>query len=59
MSAMYSYLMRSPLIYAGNELVALSAMSEWDIPMLIADDWVASPNSRGFEIDFVLSDRFV
>ena len=50
---------RLPLIYAGNELVALSAMSEWDIPMLIADDWMASPNSRGFEIDFVLSDRFV
>ena len=50
---------RLPLIYAGNELVALSAMSEWDIPMLIADNWMASPNSEGFEIDFVLRDRFV
>ena len=50
---------RLPLIYAGSELVALSAMSEWDIPMLIADDWIASPDSQGFEIDFVLRDRFV
>ena len=50
---------RLPLIYAGSELVALSAMSEWNVPMLIADDWAASPDSRGFEIDFVLKDRFV
>jgi len=47
-----------PLIYADNELVALSAMSGWDIPMVIADGWMASPDSQGFDIDFVLRDRF-
>ena len=49
---------RLPLIYADNELVALSAMSGWDIPMVIADGWMASPDSQGFDIDFVLRDRF-
>ena len=50
--------LRLPLIYADNELVALSAMSGWDIPMVIADGWMASPDSQGFDIDFVLRDRF-
>ncbi len=50
---------RLPLIYAGSELVALSAMSEWNVPMLIADEWRASSDSQGFEIDFVLKDRFI
>ena len=50
---------RLPLIYADDELVALSAMSGWDIPMLVADGWMASPDSEGFHIDFVLKDRFL
>jgi len=48
---------RIPLIYSGNELVAVAALPGWGVPMSIADDWVAPPGAAGFEISLILADR--
>ena len=48
---------RIPLIYAGNELVAIAAVPDWQISMKVADGWVAGPEEEGFDVALSLADR--
>ena len=48
---------RIPLIYAGNELVAIAAVPDWHIPMKVADGWVAGTEEEGFDVSLSLADR--
>ena len=48
---------RIPLIYAGNELVAIAAVPDWQISMKIADGWVAGIEEAGFDVSVSLADR--
>ena len=48
---------RVPLIYAGDELVAIAAVPGWQIAMKVADGWAAGPGEEGFEVSLFLADR--
>ena len=48
---------RIPLIYAGNELVAIAAVPDWQISMKVADGWVAGTEEEGFDVTLSLADR--
>jgi tRNA(Ile)-lysidine synthase len=48
---------RIPLIYAGDELVAIAAVPGWQISMKIADGWAAGAGEEGFEVSLSLADR--
>ena len=48
---------RIPLIYQGDQLVAVSAVPSWGIPMLIADSWSTSADGDGWLVELQLSDR--
>ena len=48
---------RIPLIYAGDELVAIAGVPGWEISMKIADEWAAGPGEEGFDIALSLADR--
>jgi len=48
---------RVPLIYAGDELVAIAAIPDWKISMKIADGWLAGPEKEGFDVSLSLADR--
>ena len=48
---------RVPLIYAGDELVAIAAVPDWKISMKVADGWLAEPEEEGFDVSLALADR--
>ena len=48
---------RIPLIYAGNELVAIAAVPDWQISMKVADGWLAGTEEEGFDVSLSLADR--
>jgi tRNA(Ile)-lysidine synthase len=48
---------RVPLIFAGQELVAVGGVPDWDIPMLVADGWQADTEGEGCQITVHLEDR--
>ena len=48
---------RVPLIYSGNELVAIAAVPDWKISMKIADGWLAEREEEGFNVSLSLADR--
>ena len=48
---------RVPLIYAGDELVAIAAVPGWQIAMKVADGWAAGAGEEGFEVSLFLADR--
>ena len=48
---------RIPLIYAGDELVAIAAVPGWQVPMKIADGWAAGAGEAGFDVSLSLADR--
>ena len=48
---------RVPLIYAGDELVAIAAVPDWKISMKVADGWLAGPDEEGFNVSLSLADR--
>ncbi len=50
---------RVPLIYAGDELVAMAGLPGWGVPMLVADGWRAEAGEPGVEISLHLADRIV
>ncbi len=50
---------RLPLVYSGKDFVALSGLSGWNVPMVVADDWRAEKGETGFYLDLVLEDRFL
>jgi len=49
---------RIPLIYKGEELVAMAALPSWNFPMQIADGYRAERNEAGFDLALHLNDRF-
>ena len=48
---------RVPLIYAGDELVAIAAVPDWKISMKVADGWLAGSEEEGLDVSLSLSDR--
>ena len=48
---------RVPLIYAGDELVAIAAVPDWKISMKVADGWLAGPGEEGLGVSLSLADR--
>tara|TARA_B110000196_G_scaffold271552_1_gene247052 strand:- start:103 stop:816 length:714 start_codon:yes stop_codon:yes gene_type:complete len=48
---------RIPLIYAGNELVAIAAVPDWQVSMKVADGWGAGTEEEGFDVSLSLADR--
>ena len=48
---------RVPLIYAGDELVAMAAVPGWEISMKVADGWLAGPEEEGLGVSLSLADR--
>ena len=48
---------RVPLIYAGDELVAIAAVPDWKISMKVADGWLAGPEEEGLGVSLSLADR--
>ena len=48
---------RIPLIYSGDELVAVAALPGWGVPMTIADGWMAQPDEQGLKVSLILYDR--
>ncbi len=48
---------RVPLIYSGSELVAVAALPDWGVSMLVADGWQAREDEPGSEVSLHLADR--
>lgn len=48
---------RIPLIYVGDELVAVAGLSDWGIPMQIADDWQVPATVSGCVLQASFKDR--
>jgi tRNA(Ile)-lysidine synthase len=48
---------RVPLIYAGDELVAIGAVPDWEISMKVADGWLAGAEEEGMGVSLSLADR--
>lgn len=48
---------RLPLVYCGEQLVAVAGLPEWDVPMLVADDWQARSGEAGLEISLHLDNK--
>lgn len=47
---------RIPLIYSGDELVAIAAVPGWQISMRVADGWAAGIEEEGFNVSLSLAD---
>jgi tRNA(Ile)-lysidine synthetase-like protein len=47
---------RIPLIYSGDELVAIAAVPDWQISMRVADGWAAGIEEEGFNVSLSLAD---
>ncbi|MFT7221684.1 MAG: hypothetical protein ACI8Z1_003306, partial [Candidatus Azotimanducaceae bacterium] len=48
---------RIPLIYVRDEMVAVAGLSDWGIPMQIADDWQVGPAVSGRVLQASFKDR--
>lgn len=48
---------RVPLIYQGEEFVAIPALPAWHTPQLVADGWVAPEGADSLAISFFTQDR--
>jgi tRNA(Ile)-lysidine synthase len=48
---------RVPLIFAGDELVAIAAVPDWKFSMKVADGWLAGSEQEGFGVSLSLADR--
>ncbi|MEX2489311.1 MAG: tRNA lysidine(34) synthetase TilS [Pseudomonadales bacterium] len=48
---------RLPLVYLDEELVAVAGLPAWNVPMIVAFDYIASANQAGWLFLFNLPDR--
>lgn len=48
---------RVPLIYSGEQLVAVAGLPDWEVPMLVADGWQAQAEDPGLEISLRLDEK--